>query len=207
MTQTLLALGDSYTIGEGLAPEYSYPTLLTDRLHEAGYGLYTPEIIARTGWTTGELLEYLTNNPPIRDSYPAVLLLIGVNNQYRGLPIDVYKDDLTRLSDLCLQKSGNQATHVVLISIPDYSVTPFASEKNPSKISEELTVYNQIAEEKAAEYGFHFVDITDISRLAQSNPLELLTQDLLHPSREMYRMWVDRILPVAETVIQSQTGT
>ena len=206
MAQTLLALGDSYTIGEGIASEYSYPALLTDQLREAGYGLYIPEIIARTGWTTGELLEYLANHPPILETYSVVLLLIGVNNQYRGLPIDSYKDELSRLLDLCLQKSGNQATHVVLISIPDYSVTPFASEKNPSKISEELTTYNQIAEEKAAEYGFHFVNITDISQLAQ-NDTNLLTDDLLHPSEHMYRLWVERILPVAEAVIQSQTGT
>ncbi len=205
MAQTLLALGDSYTAGEGLAPESSYPVLLADRLRDAGYGLYIPEIIAKTGWTTGELLSNLTDHPPVLDIYPAVLLLIGVNNQYRGQPTDVYIEELSRLSDLCLQKSGNRAEHVVLVSIPDYSVTPFASEKNPSKISEELTIYNRIIEEKATEYGFHFVDITGISRLAQNDP-GLLTADLLHPSEKMYHMWVEQILPVVESAIQAQSG-
>ncbi len=196
----LLALGDSYTIGEGVAPKYSYPESLADRLREAGYGPYTPEIIAKTGWTTGELLHYLEKHPPELEAYPVVLLLIGVNNQYRGLALEVYKNELARLADLCLEKSGKHAGRVIIVSIPDYSVTPFAREKDPPKIAEELDHYNALAKEKAERYGFHFVDITDISRLA-SDDSDLLVEDALHPSPKMYNRWVDRIFPIVEAIL------
>lgn len=186
-----LALGDSYTIGESVEAPMRWPVQLVEKLREEGIEIEEPRIIARTGWTTGELLEAMKmqiNN----EKYDLISVSIGVNNQYRGLSLEDYENDLHKIFEMVLQNSKNGAAGVFALSIPDYGVTPFGAE-NEEKIGKELDEFNRIFKEVAAEYGIEFYDITPISRGAKEDA-SLIADDDLHPSGKMYSLWVDLIL-------------
>lgn len=196
---TFLALGDSYTIGESVEQTKRWPVQLAQQLRDSfGVQLDNPKIIATTGWTTDELQAAIRNatlNPP----YSLVSLLIGVNNQYRGYPIEQYRKEFKELLEQAISFAGHDTSNVFVVSIPDYGVTPFAANMDQKKIAEEIDLYNSIAKEYASEYGVKYFDITPISREAASNG-ELIAGDGLHPSGEMYSRWVDLILPWANQI-------
>jgi lysophospholipase L1-like esterase len=192
----LLALGDSYTIGEGVPEAERWPVQLVARLAADGVEFAPPRIVARTGWTTDELAAAISDarlDPP----YDAVTLLIGVNNQYRGYPLDQYRREFDALLERALAFAGGRAERVFVLSIPDWGVTPFAraSGRDPGRIARELDAHDAIARELARAHGVAFVDVTAASR-AHGADAEMLAPDGLHPSGAMYRLWVDALLPV-----------
>ena len=140
-----LALGDSYTIGEAVSEDQRWPVQLTEKLNEAGIKVDDPLIIAKTGWTTNELQEAIAEKNPETD-YDLVSLLIGVNNQYRGYPIDQYKKEFKELLLQAVVFADGDTTKVFVVSIPNYGVTPFGMEKGEEKIRQELLVYDAIAD-------------------------------------------------------------
>lgn len=193
-TLTYLALGDSYTIGESVETSERWPVQLVQQLREKGIHIKDPQIIAKTGWTTDELKEAIANadlNPP----YDLVTLLIGVNDQYRGYAIDNYPKKFLYLLEKSISLAGNNANRVVVLSIPDYGVTPFAGEMNPPKISREIEAYNAISKSISDSLGVSYVNITPISRKAKSDST-LLAEDQLHPSGKMYALWVEKTLDI-----------
>src|SRR5580704_16030613 len=149
-----LALGDSYSIGEGVPEAGRWPVQLAVRLRREGIALDDPTIIATTGWTTDELsaaMDATTFAPP----YDLVSLLIGVNNQYRGRDASDYRGQFRHLLDRAIALAGMQPARVLVLSIPDWGVTPFAhgSGRDVLKIAQELDVYNAIAREETAHRG------------------------------------------------------
>lgn len=200
---TILSLGDSYTIGEGVKPEERWPIQLAHAMRSIGLELGEPQIIARTGWTTDELKKGIEESK-VETRYDWVTLLIGVNNQYRGRSADEYRNELRGQLEYAIQKAGSNPKRVIVLSIPDWGVTPFAKEKgkDPAKIAREIDIYNRVKKEEAERLGVHFVDITDISREAgledSKLPAEqrLLADDGLHPSGIMYKRWVERVIPI-----------
>jgi lysophospholipase L1-like esterase len=187
-----LALGDSYTIGEGVDSAQSWPHQLTASLRNQGFNIEGPLIIARTGWTTRDLLSAIEKADP-QDSFDLVTLLIGVNNQYQGQDIEVYRQEFRNLLGLAIDFAGGDPAKVVVLSIPDWSVTPFAQDREHAKISSQIDQFNLVnfAESQAA--GVSYFDITPISRQAVDDAT-LLASDGLHPSGKMYAAWVDLIL-------------
>jgi lysophospholipase L1-like esterase len=186
---TYLALGDSYTIGESVDPDERWPHQLVAMLDKSGINVETPEIIATTGWTTDELnsaIEASGNN----NTYDLVSLLIGVNNQYRGYHIEIYKNEFAELLFKAAKFAGNDFSRVFIVSIPDYGVTPFGQKKDPEKIAREIDQYNEIAKQIALENGVRFFDINPVSKEALGND-DLTAEDGLHPSGVMYEMWVN----------------
>ena len=181
-----LALGDSYTIAESLNLIDSYPHQLKNQLKK----IDSVNIIAKTGWTTGELIDTL-KALNINNKYDYVSLLIGVNNQYREYDISIFEKEFEYLLNLAIQYA-NDRSKVFVISIPDYGVTPFGF-KNRDKIYKEIDQYNLIKRKIVEKYNIRFYDVTDISREAKEKKY-LIAEDSLHPSREMYSLWVDRIL-------------
>lgn len=187
---TFLALGDSYTIGESVAADLRWPALLQKTLLAKGIPLGSPTILAKTGWTTDELqtaMDQFKFNP----TYDLVSLLIGVNNQYRGRSADQYRKEFTSLLSQAITLSGNRPAHVLVVSIPDWGVTPFAEGRDRAKIAREIDQFNQVNREEAQRAGVLYLDITDISR--QPRP-EFIASDGLHPSGLMYQAWVDRLI-------------
>jgi lysophospholipase L1-like esterase len=192
----LLALGDSYTIGEGVPEAERWPVQLVARLAANGIESAPPEIVARTGWTTDELAAAI-DRARLAPPYDAVTLLIGVNNQYRGYPPDQYRREFGALLERAIGFADGRAARVFVVSIPDWGVTPFAraSGRDTGQIARELDAYDAIARELAEARAVAFVDVTAVSR-ARGADAAMLAPDGLHPSGAMYRLWVDALLPV-----------
>ncbi len=191
-----LALGDSYTIGESVAESERWPVLLANGLRAAGLEMSDPHIIARTGWTTDELMMRI-DQAELTGPFDLVSLLIGVNNQYRGRSVMEYREQFVTLLEQAVALAGGDAGRVVVLSIPDWGVTPFAVEmrRDPGRVSAEINAFNAASREEAAARGVAYVDVTPISRQAAADPA-LLADDGLHPSGKMYAAWVELALPM-----------
>ena len=198
---TYLALGDSYTIGESVPENERYPVQLASFLNSQNVPIYPPEIIARTGWTTGNLLSRLETDPPKRSTYDIVTLLIGVNNQYQRRPQSEYSQQFTTLLQKAIAFAGNRKKRVFVLSIPDYSVTPFAAGYDKAKIAAEIDEFNNINKNITESYGVSYLYITDHTRLAATDN-SLIAPDGLHPSGKEYEVWAKRLLPIVKVVLQ-----
>jgi lysophospholipase L1-like esterase len=198
---TILSLGDSYTIGEGVAPEQRWPMQMAVAMRSLGLEVQDPTIIARTGWTTDELQAGIADSK-LESRYDWVTVLIGVNNQYRGRDVEEYRKQLNKLLRFAIEKSGGNPKRVVALSIPDWGVTPFAKDRDVKKIATAIDSYNRVKREECERLGIHFVDITDISRQASDASNGLLAEDGLHPSGAMYRRWVERVVPIIKKELE-----
>jgi lysophospholipase L1-like esterase len=199
---TYLALGDSYTIGEGVAADGRWPVQLARALRRRGIGAGEPRIVARTGWTVGELGEGIDAAAP-RGPFDLVSLLIGVNDQYRGGDPEVFRSALAAMLRRAAGLAGGRPGRVLVLSIPDWGVTPFAarSGRDASRIAQELQRFNEVVREEARRLGCPYVDITPESRQAQGRG-ELLAADGLHPSSAMYAEWAQLALPAAADILK-----
>lgn len=199
-----LALGDSYTIGEGVAPADRWPVQLARGLREHGIELHDPRIIATTGWTTDELSGAMDAEEPL-GRWDFVSLLIGVNNQYRGRSVADYRGEFHDLLRRAMVLTGGRGDRLLALSIPDWGVTPFAAaqERDPARIAGELDAYNGAAAELCARHAVAFVDITATSREFGGQP-HMLVDDGLHPSAAMYALWSRQALPVARGLLGAE---
>lgn len=197
---TYLALGDSYTIGEAVDEADRWPVQLTRRLNEAGIAVADPKIIATTGWTTDELKAGI-EKATLSDTFGLVSLLIGVNNQYRGYPLEEYKPQFEELLNTAIGFAGGDRDKVFVVSIPDYGVTPFGQGKDPQKIGDEVDMFNAANKAIANRYGIQYFDINAVSKTALGVD-ELNASDGLHPSGKMYTLWVDIIFPGVRQMLQ-----
>lgn len=198
-TYTYLALGDSYTIGEKVQTEENFPNQVCSILNTNGITVKSPKIIAKTGWTTGELADAIKKEK-VRRSYDLVTLLIGVNNQYRGLQISDYSPEFESLLKQAIKFAGNEPTHVVVLSIPDWGVTPFATGRDRVQIAKEIDEFNSENRTIAAKYKVHYIDITPDTRKAELDP-SLLAEDGLHPSGKEYTIWADQVAAIFREII------
>jgi len=186
-----LALGDSYTIGEDVPTASSFPMLLRTKLVGQGYTFNNePKVIAKTGWTCADLVSNIEKENLVNNSYNLVSVLIGVNDQYRGYNINEYPARFTAVLQKAIDFAGSKKK-VVVLSIPDYSVTPFGGGSQTT--AKAIADYNVINKRIALEMGVKYVDITPISQKAK-NDLTYLAPDKLHPSEKMYAEWVNEML-------------
>jgi len=189
-----LALGDSYTIGEAISLNKSFPYQVVQLLRSKEFNFGAPEIIAKTGWTTDELLDAITQST-LLSKYDFVTLLIGVNNQYRGRDAVEYKEQFEELLKKSIEFANGKKEHVIIISIPDYSVTPYAKSMDTEKISKELEVLNSINKALSIQYKVQYVDIATDFKEAKNDPA-LIAQDGLHPSEKEYAKWTEKIVEI-----------
>ena len=189
---TYLALGDSYTIGESVVETERWPVQLAEQLRGRGYKMAAPKIIAKTGWTTEDLLRGIENELDVQRDFDLVSILIGVNNQYQGKLITEYEKQLRTIFRKAVNHSKSQEKGVFAVSIPDYGYTPFGS-SNQEDITEEINRFNEVFRRVAEEFNVPFYNITPISRDAAENP-DLVASDGLHPSGLMYKYWVDQFV-------------
>jgi len=189
---TFLALGDSYTEGTGEVQRNGWPAQLVSLLNKKKIPVASPKIVAKVGWTTTDLITHI-NAEDLQPPYDLVSLLIGVNNQYQGLPLDTFKTEFPALLETAIRLANNNPDNVFVLSIPDYSVTPFARFKDKKKIAQELETYNSIIEDVANQYQVQFIEITELSKKAAFNR-SLIVSDSLHPSGKMYKTWAKKIV-------------
>lgn len=199
-TLTYLALGDSYTIAERLPIKDSWTTQLAEHIRASGTYLNNPLIIARTGWRTDQLISAVQQAQNslqiVPTGYDLVSLLIGVNNQYQGGTEELFREQFASLLQMSIIMARGKSSRVIVLSIPDYSVSPFASTLNRTAIAAAIDRFNAIKREECKKVGVAFVDITPLSREAPNRQV-FFTSDGLHPSREQYAEWMKLALPVA----------
>jgi lysophospholipase L1-like esterase len=194
---SFLALGDSYSIGEGVAERDRWPTQLAMSIRRDGEAIEDPRYIAVTGWTTDELWAGIdaveAGESPLSPPYRLVTLQIGVNDQYRGRLVAEFAPSFTRLLERAIGFAGGDASHVLVLSIPDWGRTPFARAqgRDPGQVSRELDAYNSASAEICAAHGVPWIDITDLTRTPAGG--NEVVDDGLHPSPSMYALWVERI--------------
>ena len=199
-TKKFLALGDSYTIGESVKHENSWPLQLQEKIK--AHANLDVTIIAKTGWTTDELAAAIRKEK-INETFHMVSLLIGVNNQYRRRSAQEYRKEFIELLEQAIVFADKNPSKVMVVSIPDWGVTPFA-DKDPRsslEIGKEIDLYNKINAEESLKRKCHYIDITPISKKASVDS-ELNADDGLHPSAKMYSMWVEKISPVALKILK-----
>lgn len=195
----LLALGDSYTIGESVDESERWPIQLADALEARGTSVEV-EIVARTGWTTSELDAGIAAADPT-GPFDVVTLLAGVNNQFRGLDVDDYRTEFADLLTQAVAFAGGDPSRVVVVSIPDWGVTPFGGSYDRETIGLEIDLFNEVGHIEALTIGAAWVDVTAISR---SGAEGLIASDGLHPSADQYRRWVKAILPAVEEALSGE---
>jgi len=193
-----LALGDSYTIGQNVEENQRFPVQLAEKLNEAGLNVAKPTIVARTGWTTANLSQGI-EDANLSGTYDLVTLLIGVNNQYQGRDTAEYRKQFRELLNKSVQFANDIEKRVIVISIPDYGVTPFGI-SNAQRIEAEIDIFNKINREETELKKAHYVYITSISRAAKNDP-SLIAGDGLHPSGKMYGIWVQALFSVANNIL------
>jgi len=189
-----LALGDSYTIGENVKPRQSIPYQLSSKLRKNRYNMKDPVIIAKTGWTTGNLLSGIESYSP-KLKFDVETLLIGVNNQFQGRSIEQYRSEFKIILNKAIKFADNSNKNVIVFSIPDWGVTPFADRLDRKMVSQEIDKFNEVNQQESKKAGVHYIDVTGISRKAAFDPT-LLAVDGLHPSGKMYKKWVDIAYPI-----------
>jgi lysophospholipase L1-like esterase len=195
-----LALGDSYTIGSSVAVSERYPEQTALALRGMGVAMQDPDIIATSGWTTDNLLQAIRYKtaPPF---YNIVTLLIGVNNQYQGRSMEEYRTQFTTLVEKAIAFAGGKHGHVIVLSIPDYSVTPFVRPEDKQRVSQQIDAFNTINRQVSDRYKVLYVDITEASREAAVNP-SLVAADSLHFSGAAYKIWAGLLAPVIRQALQ-----
>ena len=194
LTYSYLALGDSYTIGESVLLKENFPNQTVQILRKQGFYFNDPEIIAKTGWTTDELQNAIDQHKFL-STYDFVTFLIGVNNQYRGRSIENYKTEFENLLKQAIKFAVNDASHVFVLSIPDWGVTPFAEGLDRKQIAKEIDEYNAANKMISEKYKVNYIDITPGTREAANDP-NLLAKDGLHPSAKDYLRWAEKTASV-----------
>lgn len=192
-----LALGDSYTIGEKVAAEDRWPMQLARMLRAAGVPVADPRIIAKTGWTTDEL-DAGINAAGVTGSHALVTLLIGVNNQYRGRSADEYRAQFRALLARAIGFAGGSPARVVVLSIPDWGVMPFAEGRDRTKVGREIDAFNAIGKDEATKAGAAWVDVAPVSRAMRDG---WAASDGLHPSGAQYSEWAALALAPARAAL------
>ena len=186
-----LALGDSYTIGEGVSENERFPFFTVALLRAQGVSIADPEYLAATGWTTHDLLAELRQKK-VSQTYDVVSLLIGVNDQYRGLDAAGYRTRFEELLDKAIALAGQRPQRVFVFSIPDYSATPFVAEKDKARVRAEVDAFNVINNEIARSRAVSYSDIAPLTRQAAAD-VTLLAPDHLHYSGKAHRQWAQRL--------------
>ena len=209
MKLSYLALGDSYTIGEGLPFDENFPSQTVALLNQSvatdpvlQIQIALPKVIAKTGWTTDELNEAI-DEANLNETFDIVSLLIGVNNQYRGRTVDEYKDEFESLLRRAIGFAGNRASHVFVLSIPDWGVTAFADGKDRYEIAVAIDAYNEAARMICNRHEIIFIDNTVSQRMDGTQP-KFLVADKLHPSKPEYAKWAIKLAVAIKYTIENE---
>ena len=195
----ILALGDSYTVGQGVTEQESWPVQLKERLKQSGSSVASVDIIAHTGWTSRDLLSAVKKSN-LENNYDVVLILIGANDQFQGRPVSEYARDLNMLVGKAIVFTKNRPSHVILVSVPDWAFSPHAAGWDQKEISSQINAFNQAAKNLADAASLRWVNITDLSRQITDSPS--FVNDGLHPTAETYAAWVDIILPLVQDITE-----
>lgn len=198
----ILSLGDSYTIGERVKVGERFPLQLAKKIQDSELSVIEPKIIARTGWTTGELLDAMNHADFSESGYDIVTLLIGVNNEYRGGTVKSYAPEFEELVERAIKLANNKPSHVFVLSIPDYGFTPYGK-SGQKAISSRIDEFNKANQSISTRLKVNYIDITPVSRQGLEIK-DLVADDGLHPSGLQYGEWVEKLFPSILSLLKSE---
>ena len=190
---SFLALGDSYTIGEGVSESARWPNQLRDSLNRKGFSIKKPRIIAKTGWRVDNLLDAANASLDVENTYDMVSLSIGVNNQYQNKSIEKYEKDLVKMFEKAIAHSKTGSKGVFAVNIPDYGLAPMFQFRD-NKVAQEIDAFNSVFKKIASRFQIPVYDINKVSKRAKDDASQFAL-DGLHPSEKQYTYWVQEILP------------
>lgn len=194
----LLALGDSYTVGTAVEDDDRWVTRLVERLRADGLEVAVSRVVAADGWSSARLAEAIERRS-LEAPYDLVTLLVGANDAYGGRPVEEYRPAFVALLERAVEFAGGDPSAVVVVTVPDYTVTPHCEGRPCEEHAERLEAYNRVVREEAAAAGARLVDVVPISREAADD--DLVADDGLHPSAAQYERWLERIYPVAHPAL------
>ena len=197
-TSKFLALGDSYTIGQSVEVNERWPVQFLKELTATTNVIDTLQIIAQTGWRVDQLKEAM-NSSDLEPPYGIVSLLIGVNNQYQGQNANDFRPEFIEILEKSLKLVENRTERLFVISIPDWGASPYGFGFDRAKVSKEINEFNSVVKEESEKRGLRYFNITTISRRALIDRT-LIASDGLHPSGKMYKLWVDKIIPIISKI-------
>jgi lysophospholipase L1-like esterase len=197
---TYLALGDSYTIGQSVLANERFPYLLAQSLKASGVTVSDPQYIATTGWTTADLEAAIATQNPA-SNYGLVSLLIGVNDQYQHKDTAEYRIRFTRLLQKAISFASGKKDRVFVLSIPDYSATPYVNATDKARVSTEIGYFNSINRQVTEQEGVSYTDITPLTLEAANDP-SLLASDKLHYAAKEHQKWVDLLAPAVKNAVK-----
>lgn len=197
-TSKFLALGDSYTIGQSVEVNERWPVQFLKELKATTNVIDTLQIIAQTGWRVDQLKEAM-NSSDLEPPYGIVSLLIGVNNQYQGQNANDFRPEFIEILEKSLKLVENRTERLFVISIPDWGASPYGFGFDRAKVSKEINEFNSVVKEESEKRGLRYFDITTISRRALIDRT-LIASDGLHPSGKMYKLWVDKMIPIISKI-------
>ena len=197
-TSKFLALGDSYTIGQSVEVNERWPVQFLKELKATTNVIDTLQIIAQTGWRVDQLKEAM-NSSDLEPPYGIVSLLIGVNNQYQGQNANDFRPEFIEMLEKSLKLVNNRKERFFVISIPDWGASPYGFGFDRAKVSKEINEFNSVVKEESEKRGLRYFNITTISRRALIDRT-LIASDGLHPSGKMYKLWVDKIIPIISKI-------
>ena len=176
----ILALGDSYTIGESVTEPERFANKTISILTASGINLkYPSQIIARTGWTTQNLLNELA--------------VSGNLLQFLRTDTGLYRVRFLQCLNRAIEYAGAKKERVFVLSIPDYSVTLFRT-GNAAQIAMKIDRFNAINKQVTLQMGINYIDITQSFRMAATDKT-LISADSLHPSGKEYLKWANMLAP------------
>ncbi|HEX8349138.1 MAG TPA: GDSL-type esterase/lipase family protein [Hymenobacter sp.] len=196
---TFLSLGDSYTIGEGVAETDRWSIQLAQVLRQGGAPVANPEILARTGWTTTDLQNAIVSAQNQR-TYALVSLLIGVNDQYIGERATAYTPRFRQLLQTAIRFAGGRPERVFVLSIPDWGQSPYGLGRDRAQISAAIDEFNSAAQRECGQVGVAFIDITPLTRAAAGDETQF-TPDRLHYSGTQMQKWAATAFPVVKGLL------
>lgn len=196
----ILALGDSYTVGTGVDAEERWVTKLAERLRAEGESVADPVVIAENGWTTDDLDEAVGKEEP-EGPFDLVTLLVGANNCFQAEPPEAFAPKFEAMLDRALGFAEDPDS-VVVITVPDYTLTPVGQENDPKEHAERLDAYEGITREAVEDRGVRLVDVVPPSKRVESEPA-LIAEDDLHPAPAQHDLWLERIYPVAAAALRA----
>ncbi len=199
---SILALGDSYTIGENVEIFERWPMQLAFRLQRKAFAVAKPTFVADSGWMTTDLSEAIRSRK-LSQAYDLVFLMIGVNDQYRGSPEEDFRQHFKVVLDQAIQLASDDAAKVFAIEIPDWGATPFGAFNKPAQIDQQIAAFDMIIQNECRTAGVVVIPLTNISREVWWNPSKLLTDDDLHPSGLTYARWADHLMPFIENKLSN----
>lgn len=193
-TLNYLALGDSYTAGVEVNLQDTYPYQLDSVLNARSFHILPPLEIAKPGWTTGDLINAVAGSAVSNKKFGIVTLMIGVNDEAQGLGVSDYRLKFAQILNTAINLTGGKASHVFVLSIPDWGVTPFAKGQEGT-IGPQIDLFNDVNKSITLQAGANYINVTDVSRLAATDTT-LLATDSLHPSKKMYQIWTNLLEPL-----------